>query len=96
MLRKQIRLVKVVSAQDNKGDFKETETKYNLFADVTSSSNGRGTNGLVDTKSFRVRFRPDFKPTGDWRIIYNGVSYKVGSINQDSEDRFFWTFQASG
>lgn len=96
MLRKQIRLVKVTSTKDALGDIKEVETKYNLFADVEQSSSSRGDGTLVSSLTFRVYFRPDFKPTGDWRIIYNGISYKVSSIVQDREDRFHWIINASG
>ena len=97
---KQIRLEKWVSTKDGSGDFKETVTKYNLWAEVVTSSTSRGSVGgstkLTQTVQFRVRFRPDFKPTGDWRVVHDGRRYTVTSIEKENQKRFYWLITADG
>lgn len=93
-----IRLEKVTAAKDGSGDWKETITKYNLWAEVLSGSSGRsslnGRTTLNATKQFKVRFRPDFKPEGNWRIVYDAKKYTVNSIEKENEKRFYWIITA--
>lgn len=93
-----IRLEKWVSTKGAGGDFKETVTKYNLWAEVLSGSSGRsslnGRTTLNATKQFKVRFRPDFKPEGNWRIVYDAKKYTVNSIEKENEKRFYWIITA--
>lgn len=99
-ISKQVRLEKWISTRDGDGNSVETVTKYNCFAEVTKSSGGRSSlNGqtmLTDTIRFKVRFRPDFKPSGNWRIVYDGVRYTVQSIEKEKEERFYWIFTTLG
>ena len=98
MLRKQIRLEKWVSAKDGYGDFKETWVPYNLWAEVQREGGSRATtNGktsLNTSMRFRVRFRPDFDVSGNWRVIYDGRGYTVRSIEKENENRFYWIIRA--
>lgn len=91
---KQIRLEKYVTAKDGSGNNTETVTKYNLFAEVKRRGGSRvnqdGQTQLTQSIQFRVRFRPDFKPSGNWRVVFDGNRYTVQSIEKEKEDRFWW------
>lgn len=95
-----IRLEKWVSTKGAGGDFKETVTKYNLWADVSKTGGSRnllnGRNAITDTYQFKIRFRPDFKPTGNWKIVYEGKRYTVTNIEKDLGKRFYWNFSCEG
>jgi len=97
---KQIRLEKWVSTQGATGNWTEGVTKYNCFAEVTRTGGGRsslnGQDKLDSTIKFRVRFRPDFKPSGNWRVIYDGLKYTVNSIEKEDGKRFWWILTAKG
>ena len=97
---KQIRLEKWVSTKDGSGDFKETVTKYNLWAEVTRQGGSRislsGRTALSESYEFKMQFRPDFKPSGNCRIVYDGKRYTVTSIRKDEEKRFKWVFSCDG
>lgn len=99
-LSKQIRLEKYTSTQNGSGDWVETVTKYNCFADVTrlggSRSSLNGSERLNQGYQFKVRFRPDFKPSGKWRVVYDGLRYTVSSIAKEDEERFYWIFTTEG
>ena len=96
---KPIRLEKWVSAKNAQGDFKETKTTYNLWAEVMDSSGSRVSGDrttLERSRVFRVRFRPELKLTGNWRVVYDGVRYTVSSIEKVGQKRFWWEIIASG
>ena len=95
-----IRLQKWVTSKSLLGDNAEAITKnISMFAEITNDGGSRsfefGDTKMVKSKRFRVRFNTNFDPTGNWRIIYNGHSYTVTSIEQDKEKRFWWTFNAT-
>lgn len=91
---KQIRLEKWVTVKDGSGNNTETVSKYNLFAEVKRNGGGRintdGQTSLTQNIQFRVRFRPDFKPSGNWRVVFDGLRYTVQTIEKEGEDRFWW------
>lgn len=95
---KQIKLEKWTSAKDANGNFKESVVRYPMFAKVTWGGGSKGTtNGqttLNETVTFNIGFRPNFKPTGNWRVVYYGRRYSVQSIERDREQRFHWNFIA--
>lgn len=97
---KPIRLEKWTTTPNAQGDHKEAKVTYNLWAEVEDSSGGRSTvNGktsLGKTKVFRVRYRPELKLTGNWRLIYDGMRYTVSSIEKVGQKRFWWEIIASG
>jgi SPP1 family predicted phage head-tail adaptor len=99
-LKKPIRLEKWTAARDHVGDPQEGVTRYDMWAEVEDAGGTRGTlNGrtsLSRTKVFRVLFRPNFKPTGKWSIVYDGARYTVSSVLKDEEKRFVWVFTATG
>ena len=94
-----IRLEKWTSTQTN-GVWTESVTRYNVFGEVTRQGgtkvNDSGHVVLVQTVKFKVRFRPNFKPSGNWKVIYDGVRYDIKSIERESEGRFFWILTAAG
>lgn len=99
MLHKQIRLEKWVSTKDGSGDFKETTTKYNLWAEVFEDGGGRsqvnGKNHLTNTARFRVYFRPDLKPTVGWKVVYDQKRYTISNIKKENGERFYWIITAT-
>lgn len=96
-LMSKIRLEKWVSTRTANG-WAESVTKYNVWAEVLSSSsskaNAQGRTAINQTKQFKVRFRPDFKPTGNWKLTYEGKRYSVNSIEKENEKRFYWVITA--
>lgn len=95
---KQIRLEKWVTSQDSNGENVETVAKYNLHAEVTKKGGARvstlGQVLLQDSVQFRVRFRPYFKPSGNWRVVYDGNRHTVQKIEKEKENRFWWLITA--
>jgi len=87
---KQIRLEKYATTQGGSGDNAETVTKYNMWAEVKRQGGARinhaGQTLLTQGIQFRVRFRPDFKPSGNWRVVFDGNRYTVQSIEKEKED----------
>lgn len=98
-LKKQIRLENWKTTKDANGNNTEAiEVKYNFWAEVErlggSKSSLNGKTGLSNDMKFTVSFRPDWFPTGNWRVIYRGRRHKVTSIEQQDEDRFQWIITA--
>ena len=98
-LKKQIRLEKWKTDKDANGNNTEAiEVKYNFWAEVIRQGGSRdtinGKTGLTNSMLFTVDFRPDWFPTGNWRVIYNGRRHKVTSIERKDEDRFKWVISA--
>lgn len=97
-LSEQIRLEKWTSSKSNAGDFQESIQRYNLWAEVVSSGGARATQAgqttINQTVTFRVRFRPDFKPTGNWRVVYEGKRYTVTALEKENNKRFYWLITA--
>ena len=101
--KKQIRLEKWESHKDDQGNFIESRTEtHNVWADVERMGGSRGqfasTTQLSNTLTFTIRFRPDWWPTGNWKVVFNGRSHTVQSIERQDEDRFNWiiTAQSAG
>ena len=68
-----IKLVKNVSTQETGGNWGEpVETKYDLFAEIMDAGHGFRTydaqTELGMVRRFRIRFRFDLHPNGDWKI----------------------------
>lgn len=98
-LKKPIRLEKWVITQDGQLNNTETVSKlYNFWAEVIRESGGRsslnGREALDDKMIFLVNFRPDWKPDGNWKVVYNGRRLTVRSIERKDEDRFEWKITA--
>ena len=91
----QIRVEKWVAYKDAAGDAKERiDISYPLFAEILNSSGSRSdTNGqmkLNKTKTFKIRFRPDWKINGMWKLIHKGMRYSINQIKPLDEKRFNW------
>jgi len=97
----QIRVEKWVAYKDAAGDAKErVDISYTLFAEILSSSGNRSdTNGqmkLNKTKTFKIRFRPDWKLSGEWKLRYLQKRYSITSIERINEKRFNWLVNGEG
>lgn len=96
--KKPIRLEHWYTTKAANGDFKETVTKYNLWADVKRKGGDRGEingqTGLDNIIEFRVYWKPNIFPTGNWRVIYSGRTHTIHSIVKENEDRFNWIITA--
>lgn len=94
-----IRLEKWTSTQVA-GRWQESVTKYNVFAEVVreggSKTTDEGHTVLSQSISFKIRFRPNWKPSGNWKVVYDGLRYDIKSIEKENEDRFFWILKATG
>jgi len=97
----QIRVEKWAAPKDYSGDAKESiEQAYNLWAEILNSSGSRSdTNGqmkLNKTKTFKIRFRPDWKLSGEWKLKYLQKRYSITSIERINEKRFNWLVNGEG
>ena len=99
-LSKPIRLEKWTSVKSALGDWTHTTVRYNCFGQVKRNGGSKvdvnGQTQLKPTVTFRIRFRPDFRPSGDWRVVYDGLRYTVNSIEKENESRFHWLFKCDG
>lgn len=99
--RKQIRLEKITTSKDGNGNLVETiALRLNFWAEVSRQGGGRsslnGQTQLGNSYLFKVNFRPDWKPTGAWRVVYLGKRLTVQSIERQDEERFTWRIIADG
>ena len=97
----QIRVEKWAAPKDYSGDAKESmEHSYPLWAEIVNSSGSRSdTNGqmkLNKTKTFKIRFRPDWKLSGEWKLKYLQKRYSITSIERINEKRFNWLVNGEG
>lgn len=93
--KKMIRIENWIAPKDVKGDAKERiEYARNFWAEVEDQggnrSNDQGRSRLNKSMQFRIRFRPDWKLTGTWKIIYLGKRYTITNIERINEKRFNW------
>lgn len=95
-----IKLVKMEVLQEAGGNWgSPTETKYNLFAEILEPSSAHRTydaqTQLGQVKRFRLRFRFDLFPTGDWKIEFRSLTWTIVSIEQDQDRQFYWIITAN-
>jgi SPP1 family predicted phage head-tail adaptor len=98
-LKKPIRLEKWATSKNAQGDNKESKTTYNLWAEVGDSSGSRSVKDrqyLSKARVFKIGFRPELKVDSNWTIVYDGVRYKISSIEKVGQKRFMWEIIASG
>lgn len=93
--QRQIKLIEMLTVQNTDGSTTEsTGNVYPLYATVTRTGGykdyRRGLTQMDDGYLFRVRFNFGFTPTGNYSVSYNGNRHNVNSIEQDSEERFWW------
>jgi SPP1 family predicted phage head-tail adaptor len=91
----QIRVEKWVANKDNNGNMIDSiQQAYNLWAELINQGGGRidtaGQARLTNSKSFKIRFRPDWKLTGSWKIVYLQKRYTIINIERVNEKRFNW------
>lgn len=51
---------------------------------------------LNKTKTFKIRFRPDWKLSGEWKLKYLQKRYSITSIERINEKRFNWLVNGEG
>lgn len=98
---KQIRIEKWKAPKDPKGDAKEAvEFAMPFWAEPVKMNGFRrdsaGQMKLVDAVQFKIRFRPDWKLTGAWKIIYLQKRYTITNIKRIDENRFNWLIYGEG
>ena len=91
----QIRVEKWQQVKDGNGNAVESvQYAYNLWAEsVRTGGNRTDSNGqtkLNNSVRFKIRFRPDWKINGMWKLIYNGMRYSITDIKRVNERRFNW------
>lgn len=98
---KQIRIENWIAPKDAKGDAKERiEFAIPLFAEPVKVNGIRvdtaGQTKIVDNVKFKIRFRPDWKLSVGWRIVYLGKRYNIKNIERIDEKRFNWLIYGEG
>lgn len=96
-----IKLIKNEVSQEADGNWptEPTETKYDGFAEILKVGNGFKTyeaqTQLGMVRKFKIKFRFDLHPTGDWKIEFRGNKWTIISIEQDQEKLFHWIITAN-
>lgn len=98
-LMKEIKLEWWKTAKDGSGNNVESVYKrISMWADVKRVGGGRtnsnGQTSLDNTIQFKVNYRPNVFPTGNFRVVYDGRKHTVQSIVKDQEQRFYWVITA--
>lgn len=98
---KQIRVEKWIAPKDAKGDAKERiEYAIPFWAELVKTGGYRkdtaGQTKLVDGVQFKIRFRPDWKLKGSWKLKYLGKRYNITNIQRIDEKRFNWLVYGEG
>ncbi len=91
----QIRIEKWGQVKDGHGNALESLTiAYNLWAEpLRTGGNRSDTNGqtkLNNSVQFKIRFRPDWKISSMWKLVYSGMRYSITEIQRVNEKRFNW------
>ena len=97
----QIVIEKWSAPKDVKGNAKERiDTRYPMWAEIVRSSGFRtdsqGQTRLNKTRQFKIRFRPDWKIDGTWKIVYQKKRYSITEIEPINERRFNWLINGEG
>jgi head-tail adaptor len=99
MMSKQIILEQWETETDLKGNMSDVLLRrIPVWAEVKRIGGGRsGLNGQVQLDNrieFKVHWKPNIYPSGNWRIVYNGRKHTVSSIEKMEEDKFYWIITA--
>ena len=93
--KSQIRIEKWQQVKDTNGNAEESvQYALNLWAEQIRTgghrSDSNGQTKLNNSVRFKIRFRPDWKISGMWKLIYNGMRYSITDIKRVNERRFNW------
>jgi len=97
----QIRIEKWGASKDANGNMKEAvQNIYNLWAEIVQSSGVRtdsqGQTRLNKTRTFKIRFRPDWQVDSTWKLVYLKKRYSITDIERIQEKRFNWLINGEG
>ncbi len=97
----QIRIEKWVKNKDGNGNMIDSiQRSYNFWAELVQQGGGRsdtaGQQRLTNSKQFKIRFRPDWKLTGLWKLVYLQKRYTITNIERVNEKRFNWIINGEG
>lgn len=97
----QIRVEKWAAQKDANGNRVEgIEKSYNLWAEIVPERGIKieiaGQSRLSNSKLFKIRFRPDWKIGGMWKILYLQKRYTITGIERLNEKRFNWLVNGEG
>jgi len=97
----QIRIEKWGASKDVNGNMKEAvQNIYNLWAEIVQSSGVRtdsqGQTRLNKTRTFKIRFRPDWQIDSTWKLVYLKKRYSITDIERIQEKRFNWLINGEG
>lgn len=92
---KQVQIEKWGATKDGNGNAKESiVANYAMWAEPVKLGGSRtDTNGqtkLNNQVQFKIRFRPDWKLSAAWKIIYLGQRYTITNIQRIDEKRYNW------
>lgn len=96
-----IKLIKNEVVKEAYGNWptEPTQTTYKLFAEVIQAGHGFRTydaqTQLGMVRRFRLRFRFDLFPDGDWKISFRGKEWTIISIEPEEEREFYWLITAN-
>lgn len=96
-----IKLIQNLVTQQSDGNWPSTgdETSFSMFAEIMDAGRGFRTyeaqTQLGMVRRFRVRFRFDLYPNGDWKIEFRGKVWTIMSFEQDQEKLFYWIITAN-
>ena len=98
---KQIRVEKWIAPKDAKGDAKERiDFAIPFWAEAVKTNGYRkdtaGQTKLVDAVKFKIRFRPDWKLKGSWKLVYRQKRYNITNIERIDEKRYNWLVYGEG
>jgi head-tail adaptor len=98
---RQIVIEKWKSVKDLKGNAKESaEYRYKTWAIPVTIGGSRidtaGKTQLGKIVRFKIRFRPDWKLSSSWRLVYLGKRYNITGIERTNEKRFNWLIDGEG
>lgn len=87
---------------DKDANGNNTESVYkriSVWASVNRVGGGRttrnGQTALDNSVEFKIYFRPNLFPTGNFRVVYDGRKHTVQSVVKDGEKRFYWVILAN-
>lgn len=97
--RKAVKIEAFTASQAATGQWEETKVRTNTWAEVRDPSGFRayelGQTKLGQTKTFRIRYDFAKHPNCDWRIVYDGRTWTVSTVQKVQEKKFYYDLTAT-